>query len=69
MSSRSKKGGRNGRQRSALAYLEAALAEWRTHNKDFVSKNPKKANTRSHEAEEARLEREIDNIKRKLRIA
>lgn len=67
--SRSKKGGRNGRQRNALAYLEKKLTEWNSHDKDFISKNPKKANTRSHEAETARLEKEISNLKVKLKIA
>ena len=66
--SRSKAGGRNGRRQNALKYLEAVLAKWNTHNEDFVGKNPKKANTRSHEAEKARLEREIANVKAKLKI-
>lgn len=64
--SRSKAGGRNGRRQNALKYLENSLAKWNTHNEDFVSKNPKKANTRSHEAEKARLEREIESVKQHL---
>jgi len=60
------KGNVNGRRKNALAYLENKLSIWNTHNEDFVSKNPKKANTRSHEAEKARLEKEIENIKAHL---
>ena len=60
------KGNVNGRRQNALKYLEAVLAKWNTHNEDFVGKNPKKANTRSHEAEKARLEREIENVKQHL---
>lgn len=66
--SRSKSGNVNGRRQNALKYLENALAKWNSHNEDFVGKNPKKANTRSHEAEKARLEREIANVKVKLKI-
>ena len=66
--SRSKKGGVNGRRKNALAYLEKKLGEWKTHENDFVSKNPKKANTRSHEAEQARLENEIANLKAKMKF-
>lgn len=60
------KGNVNGRRKNALAYLEKKLAEWNSHNEDFVSKNPRKHNTRSHEAEKARLEREIENVKQHL---
>lgn len=60
------KGNVNGRRQNALKYLEKKLADWNTHNEDFVSKNPKKRNTRSHEAEKERLEREIENIKQHL---
>lgn len=67
--SRSKSGGRNGRRKNALAYLENQLAKWNSHSEDFISKNPKKGNTRSHEAEKARLENEINNLKVKLKIA
>ena len=67
--SRSKAGGLNGRRKNALAYLEKKLNEWDSHNEDFVGKNPKKANTRSHEAEKARLEREISNLKAKMKLA
>lgn len=66
--SRSKVGGVDGRRKSALAYLEKKLTEWNSHNDDFVGKNPKKANTRSHEAETARLEKEINNLKVKLKL-
>lgn len=66
--SRSKAGGRNGRRQNALKYLEDKLAKWNTHNEDFVSQNALKRNTRSHEAEKARLEREIANVKAKLKI-
>lgn len=66
--SRSKAGGRNGRRQNALKYLEAKLTEWNSHDKDFVSKNPKKANTRSHEAEKVRLEKEIENVKTHLKL-
>ena len=60
------KGNVNGRRQSALKYLEKKLSDWNTHNEDFVSKNPKKHNTRSHEAEKQRLEREIENVKQHL---
>lgn len=66
--SRSKAGNLNGRRQNALKYLEESLAKWNSHNEDFVGKNPKKANTRSHEAEKERLEREIANLKAKLKI-
>lgn len=66
--SRSKAGGRNGRRQNALKYLEESLVKWNSHNEDFIGKNPKKANTRSHEAEKARLEREIANVKAKLKV-
>lgn len=66
--SRSKKGGRNGRQRNALVYLENKLMKWKSHNYDFESKNPLKRNTRTHEEEQVRLEREIANLKAKLKI-
>lgn len=60
------KGNVNGRRQNALKYLEETLVKWNSHNEDFVGKNPKKANTRSHEAEKARLEREIENVKQHL---
>ena len=66
--SRSKAGGVDGRRKNALAYLEKKLADWNSHNEDFVSQNPMKRNTRSHEAETARLEKEIENLKIKLKM-
>lgn len=66
--SKSKKGGVDGRRRNALKYLEETLAKWNTHNDPFVSKNPIKLNKRSHDAEKARLEREILSLKTKLKI-
>ena len=65
--SRSKKGGVNGRRKNALVYLEKKLSEWKTHEKEFVSNNMK-GNRRSHEAEQARLEQEIINVKSKLKM-
>jgi len=62
--SRSKKGGVNGRRKNALAYLEKKLSEWNSHDKPFENHK----NSRSHEAEQTRLEREIVNLKTKMKI-
>ena len=62
---RSKKGLRNGRRKNALAYLENKLAEWKSHSNDYV--HPRKGTTRSHEAEQARLEKEIETLKSRIR--
>ena len=54
-----KKGNVNGRRQNALARLQKNLQDWNKHS------NPKMKNgieIRSHEAEKARIEKEIENV-------
>ena len=56
-----KKGNVNGRRTSALKRLEASLAAWKKHNGPKYDKNGNEI--RTHEQEEARILKEIENVK------
>ena len=58
----SKKGNVTLRRKTALAYLEAKLQKWNTHNENFENHK----NSRSHEAEKTRLESEIATLKSRI---
>ena len=62
-----KKGNVNGRRINALKLLEASLANWRKHDKPKeYGKIGGPVLTRTHEQEEARILREIENVKKHL---
>ena len=61
--SKNKVANRNGRRKGALERLEKKLQEWDSHNQLYTNH---KGITRSHEAEKARIEQEIANIKAHL---
>lgn len=54
----------NGRRKRALEYLEAQLKAWNSHNNDYSNH---KGTKRSHDAEKARLEKEIAILKERIK--
>ena len=54
----------NGRRKVALVNLEKQLKAWNTHNNDYSNH---KGIKRSHEAEKARLEKEIAILKERIK--
>ena len=54
----------NGRRKVALEYLEKQLKAWNTHNNDYSNH---KGIKRSHEAEKARMEKEIEILKSRIK--
>ena len=54
----------NGRRKVALANLEKQLKEWNKHSEDKKKNNKV---IRSHEAEKARMEIEIETLKSRIK--
>lgn len=55
----------NGRRKVALENLEKQLKAWNKHSEDKRGKNKKLI--RTHEAEKARIEKEIETLKSRIR--
>ncbi len=54
----------NGRRKVALEHLEKRLKEWNKHSKDKMDGNRL---IRTHEAEKARIEKEIETLKTRIK--